>query len=236
MLLVSLAATAALSITAPSHAQSRDALTRENEQLRREIADLRSRCGRLDAPGPGGSSAELRIGELAARVSSIRLGPANLSGVRQGATVTVQLRNVGAAPVALNYKQGSYALADNRGYRYEFFGFERENVKGIPMTKPREASTSNVLAPGETQTVMFLTQRQFEPGQTPGTAFDVSMTFAAYADMGQGRVKLLREYPMTFVGVPASTGPEGAVLQPTNSTKSRTGDAVDRALRNLLGN
>lgn len=233
-------ATLLLPLTAAAQTQSSNQLARENDRLRQELAQLKQQC-----PASGGgdeSGAEQRAGDLSVAVSSVRVGPYQPVSNATGVTLTLQIRNIGPAPIALNYKQGSFGLVDNHGYNYElkseeYFRFYTESIKGIPMAGQNKATTTNVLMPGATQRVMFIAHRYFPDGQSAGSTFDLSATFASFADRGQGNVEHLRDFPVAFVGLNRAPGIGiSGIGNSLPSGRAKSSETLERVLRNVLGN
>lgn len=206
-----------------AHAQDVKALQRENARLRGELEAAKA------AP-VGGQAGEQRTGDLAFGVSSLRVGAA--TGYARGhvaVTVTLGIRNAGARPLRLNYNQRSFGLTDDHGYQYTLYHehsstYYADDVKGIPMATNSRASTDVVLAPGQTQKVTFIATRHMRDGQTPGNSFDLNATFGDYDDLGQGRIRKVRDYPVAFIG-----------LAPSGATGRNAGDTARSLLNRVLG-
>lgn len=205
-----------------SGAHAQDALKRENEQLKAQLAELQAKC----AAGEGSAVAgEQRVGDLRFAISSIRTA---YDGGMRLATVTVRIRNLGAQPVALNYQQGSLSLVDDLGYRYD----GQRRVSGIATATPSRAGVDDVILPGNTLPVTFEMWRiSSNEGETIGQRFDINATFGQFRDRGEGRVQLVRNYAVAFTGVPAVKG----VAVPKQSLQAPA-RVVEGVLRNLLGN
>ena len=120
--------------------------------------------------------------------------------------VTIRIRNSGSQPIPLNYNQKSFSLVDDHGYEYKLYHENDTNhfaddIKGISMATTSAAGTDDVVAPGQTLTVTFLPVRYMRNGETVGSRFDVHATFGAYEDIGQGRIRRIRNYPVAFMGL-----------------------------------
>ncbi len=220
---------------APLHAsaQSTAQLKSENADLRAQLAALQAQ-GCVAPPGPG-TSPEWRDAQLSARVASIRVGLQRNSRVTYDATVSITLTNTGNAPLALNYEQGTFSLTDNHGYQYELQTYSPAKfVKGIPIANGRTASTHQPLMPGQSSTVTFITDRQMSNGQTPGNRFDISATFGAYQDEGQGRIRKLQMFPVTFTDVARSSSGFDGGQTGTSQPAEVGGKVIDRLLDGLL--
>jgi len=200
---------------APLHAsaQSVAQLKSENADPRAQLQAMQQRC---ENPLPGNQPGVSKAGQVQAHIASLRIGPA--TGFAPGhiaVTVVMTLTNTGSSPLALNYEKRSYALTDNNGYQYNLHNEHlneaaKEDVKGIPIATPGYASTSQVLAPGQSNSVTFIAVRSMRNGQTPGTVFDVNASFGQYQDEGQGRIRKVNTYPVAFTNVSPSAAGHGA--------------------------
>ena len=138
--------------------------------------------------------------------------------------------------MVLNYETNSLSVTDSNGYNY-IMDYERVNpektIKGIPATKFARVDTSAVIMPGASRTVTFIADRKMNAGQTPGGRFDINATFGQYEDLGQGRIRKVRDYPVAFTNVTTS----GRGLSSTSATDHASGNvgrAVDRTLNRIL--
>lgn len=193
----SLATLLLLAATAPANAQSQTQLRQENARLKAQIEALQSRqCDPGSTNGPGGWNGD----GLSARIDSIRPGLNNHNDAR--ISVTVTLRNTTSLPIALNYQSRSFSLVDDFGYQYSTHLYGG-SVKGIP-TANSEADTTAIIGPGSSRTVTFIAARSMNRGQTTGRHFDMNATFIQVEDLGQGRVRKVRDYPIAFTDVRAS--------------------------------
>lgn len=236
-LLTTLLLATAIGSALPASAQNVSQLQQENAQLRAQLQALQQRC---DSPLPDTQSGVSQAGKVQAHIASLRVGAA--TGYASGhiaVTVVMTLTNTGNSPMALNYEERSYALTDNNGYQYnlrnEHSGvYAKEGVKGIPIATPGRASTNQLLAPGQSNSVTFIAIRSMRDGQTPGTAFDVNASFGQYQDEGQGRIRKINTYPLAFTNVPRSAaGYTGE--QTGQSLPAEVGSrAVDRLLDGLF--
>jgi hypothetical protein len=194
--LLSAAAAAALLAgqAVPAHAQSADALRRENAQLRAQLDALNQRCG---VPAPDDTGALERFGDIEARLDSIRAGQRTRGSVE--ITVTMTLRNVSSQPMVLNYEYDTFNATDSHGYTYRFFGGQdKDTIKGIPIATTNRVDPTFTLLPGRSSTVTFLVQRAMNEAQTPGSRFDISASFGQYENLGQGRLRRLQTFPVSF--------------------------------------
>ena len=67
------------------------------------------------------------------------------------------------------------------------------------------------------------------PGQTPGTRFDINATFGQYEDLGQGRVRKVRDFPVAFTNVAAS----GRLTSSASPGSNAVNQAANALLRRL---
>lgn len=232
----------AMALCAPTaHAQDAATLKRENARLNAELAQLRNQCGAQsggDVGNQNGLGSEQRVGDLGMSVVALRAGTATgYTDSHVAVTTTVRIRNNGQVPVSLNYNQRTFGLVDDRGYEYKldkedstvYFG---NSVKGIGMATSSKASTRDVLLPGQSQNVTFIAIRYMRDGQTVGSTFDLNATFGQYQDVGEGRIRSLRSYPVAFIGVPRSAGAQAVGESVRQSGKN----IVEGVLKGLFGN
>ena len=177
---------------APANAQGPDQLRQENARLKARIEALQSqRCDPDSTTATGSWSGD----GLHARIDSIRPGLNNHDDAR--ISVTITLRNTTSTPMALNYQSRSFSLVDDVGYQYSAHLYGG-SVKGIPTANSSSADTTAILGPGSSRTVTFIAARSMKRGQTIGRRFDMNATFIQIEDLGQGRVRKVRDYPVAF--------------------------------------
>ena len=194
----------ALMATASVQAQTSMSLEQENQRLRQQIQAMQQ--AGCNAPSPDASL--WNDAHLAARVTSIRLSQKCSDCHRTAVTIAIEIRNNGSTPLALNYEARSFSLTDNHGYMYQLLENDQlRGVKGIPVATGKRADTRQPLMPGQSSTVTFLAERSMKDGQTPGSHFDINVTFGAYQDQGQGRIQKLRTFPVAFTNVSGATAP-----------------------------
>ena len=140
------------------------------------------------------------------------------------------LRNTGSEPMVLNYETNSLSVTDDNGYNYDIFN-DGDQIKGIPTTKYSRVDTSAVIMPGASRTVTFIAARSMRPGQTPGARFDINATFGQYEDLGQGRIRKVRDFPVAFTNVGTSGRGAGITTRNVSDQASR---AVDRLLERVI--
>ena len=196
---ISLATLVVLASSAPASAQSLGQLQQENARLRAQIQALQAH----DCSAPAESGSVWNHDGLDARIASIRVGPDTSPG-RYVVTVALQLQNTGTKPLVLNYAERSISITDSNGYQYEVQYEKESGVKGIPVATSREASTNAVILPGSSRTVTFKGERYMKKGQTIGSGFDINATFVQLEDLGQGRIRTLRDFQVAFTSVSAS--------------------------------
>ena len=211
----------------PAFAQSAAQLKQENAQLRAQLQALQAQCHAPASTGTGWSD-----GALDASIDAFRIGSPHPK--RTEITITVRLRNTGSVPIILNYQAGSWAATDSNGYRYETH-LEHDTkygtVKGIPVATYNRADTSSMIAPGASRTVTFNARRDMRNGQTPGDRFDINATFVQFEDLGQGRIRKVRDFPVAFTNV--GTSGRGAGIT-THNVSDQASRAVDRLLERVI--
>lgn len=226
-LLLSLALAACLPVSAQSTAQ----LKQENERLKAQLQALQAQGCTPAAP----VGANWANGALDARLDAIRIGRLGSSSITE-VTVTMTLRNSGTTPLILNYLATSLSVTDDHGYHYEMYA-EKMNptktIKGIPTSVYNRGDTSSVLSPGASRTVTFIANRSMKNGQTPGDRFDINATFVQFEDLGQGRIRKVRDYPVAFTNV-ARSGSGISQGNNGNPVPQAVGQAVDRVLGRIL--
>lgn len=205
----------ALVVALPASAQNTAQLKQDNERLKAQLQALQLRCN----PPAQSGGVQWNQGALDARIDAFRIGSPHPK--RTEITVTLRLRNTGPAPIILNYQGGSWAATDNNGYQYETHG----TVKGVPVATPSRADTSALIDAGGSRTVTFNARRGMRDGQTPGDRFDINVTFVQLEDLGQGRIRRVRDYPVAFTNV-AVTGRDAAGIAPATQ--------IDEAASQLL--
>lgn len=224
--LLSAAAAAALLAghALPAHAQSADALRRENAQLRAQLEALNQRCG---VSAPDDTGALERFGDIEARLDSIRAGQRTRGSVE--VTVTMTLRNVSSQPMVLNYEYDTFNATDSHGYTYRFAGGQyKDNIKGMPIATANRVDPTFTLLPGRSSTVTFIVQRAMTEAQTVGSRFDISASFGQYENLGQGRLRRMQTFPVSFKDRSATSG--GIA----NGLGGRTDQTVENAAGRLL--
>lgn len=188
-----------LALTLPVQAQSTAQLKQENERLRAELQALQAQC----TPSSGSSQVPWTQGEVEARLDTLRVSPPRYDGGRADIVATLTLRNTGSTPLALNYLHDSWSATDNNGYRYSVS--VAAPISGIPEAYGDRADPSAVIMPGRSRTVTVPARRDMSTGQTPGNRYDLNITFVQVEDLGQGRVRKVRDFPVAFTNVPPST-------------------------------
>lgn len=181
----------------PAIAQSVTDLRQENARLKAELRALAAQ----GCSAPSTSTATWSADALTARIDAIRVG------WRQDrrevhVTTTITLRNTSQLPLALNYQSRSFNLVDDRGYTYSLP--MSKAVSGIPIAYESQADSTAVISAGGTRTVTFSAYRTMHKGETPGHRFDLNATFIQLEDLGQGRIRKVRDFPVAFTNAPAS--------------------------------
>lgn len=134
-------------------------------------------------------------GPLLAQV--VGLQSAAPAGNNHLVTLRVSFRNLGDAPLVLNYKSNSGELLDERGQKYTVDGRYRESVQGMPVATRDKASTQFTLRPGEARTAAFVFRR-FVGKVPPGTVFAPALTVEQYTVLPSQQLQLAREYSLSF--------------------------------------
>ena len=219
-----------LMLSASTWAQSPVSLEQENQRLREQIQAMQKAGCNTSLP----SEDTWRDAQLSARVASIRVGSLNSSNRKVGVTIAITLTNTGSTPLALNYVSDSFAITDSNGYRYtRRNATDYGNIKGMPIATSTRADTQQPLMPGQSSTVTILGERSMPQGQTPGQFFDISATFAAFVDEGQGRIRKTRAFPVSFTNVQA--GSNGSIShQPGEPNGKDAGRVARRLLEGLI--
>ena len=215
----------ALLAAQPASAQSTAQLKQENAQLRAQLQALQAQC---QAPSTTGTSWQGQ--HLDARLDTLRVG--NPSSRKIEITISMTLRNTGSGPMVLNYETNSLSVTDDNGYNYDLFNEAMkpgDSIKGIPAATRSRVDTSAVIMPGASRTVTFIAARSMRPGQTPGARFDINATFGQYEDLGQGRVRKVRDFPVAFTNVAAS----GRLTSSASPGSNAVNQAANALLRRL---
>ena len=241
---------ATIAIVTPSaYAQTASQLQAQINELKRDVADLKGQ-GHTTAPPahvPGGSGSWSQ-GSVNAVVQAIRASRAKNDRVT--VTTTLTLTNTGKTPIALNYNSGSLNVVDNVGYKYIFDNRhateEHGGVRGIPIFYNGRGDSTSIIDPGASRTVTFTTTRNAKAGESIGGNFDINASFSQLENLGEGRIRKVRDYSVAFVGIPLnSQGKSTASLaQPvgdqvldtaTNKATEAVGNKVNSLLNKLLG-
>lgn len=167
---------------------------------------------------------EAVVGDLAWQVVSLRVTqpqPYRGSSLYSNAFVTLQIRNTSAVPVALNYVSDSGRVVDDRGYVYEQNWMT--TVEGVGLATKSEASSEYVIPPGSAITARIMLPRQFKKNETLGSSFDFSAEFVSVQDLGEGRLRNLRKYPVSFIGLQKAGIVQGQVEEVGGQLKKAFG-------------
>lgn len=181
-------------------------------------------------PAPG-TSEELVVGDMAFQISSLRVSLPQVTGSSAGTTATVSMRarNLGQAPVALNVVKKTLSLVNDLGYTWPIGDFYSK-VSGVGIASERSASTEYVVEPGKELRMQFQLPKNLAKGQTIGSVYDFSAEFAAYRDIGEGKLERVRTYSVSFVGLQRAGAVQGAA-----DDLKKLGSDTKRALGSLLG-
>ncbi len=214
-----------LLISTPAFAQSAAQLKQENQRLKAELQALQSQC---PSSTPAGMNWQ---GEaLQARLDSVRMGWPKAGTVE--VTVTATIRNTSPSPMIVNYLSKSMTVVDDNGYRYgtKQYSPETDSVKGIPIYGQygnRSVDTTAIISAGGTRTITFVVGRRMDSGQTPGSRLDINATFVQFEDLGQGRIRKVRDFPVAFTNATASTrGASSTIGRQASGIVDQASDAI----------
>lgn len=174
-------------------------------------------------------SLEVCVGDLSFRITSLRVSQRNNLG-NSVAAAALSIHNRGTKPVSLTYVDDSAAMTDDHGYTWKDAVDVNRNTSGIALTAYNGASLESVIDPGSAIGITLPMAFAMNDGQTPGASFDMQATFVSYEDLGQGRLRRLRTYPVSFVGLQPNKAPGVPV-----PGAEPVGDAVKKALGSIFG-
>jgi hypothetical protein len=120
-------------------------------------------------------------------------------------TLRLSFRNLGDAPMILNYKQSTGEMLDERGEKYMVDSRYRESVQGMPVATRERASSQFTLQPGEARTAAFVFRR-FVGRVPPGTAFSPALAVEQYTLLPSNQLQLVREHSLNFGTVQGGLG------------------------------
>jgi hypothetical protein len=167
---------------------------------------------------------EVVVGDLVWRMVSLRVTqpqPYRGGSLYSNAFITLQVRNTSAAPVLLNYVSDSGRVVDDRGYVYEQNWMT--TVEGVGLATKNQASSEYVVPPGAAITARIMLPRQFKKNETLGNSFDFSAEFLSVEDLGEGRLRNLRKYPVSFIGLQKASIVQGQVEEVGGQLKKAFG-------------
>jgi hypothetical protein len=177
-------------------------------------------------PLTAGSTQEITVGNLGFTIKSLRVAGQTETSPFSIATVAIQVVNKGATPIALDYKKGAMTLTDEHGYIFDDHTYGSQ-VVGIGVSDGNSASVDYVIDPGQTLGIQCHLSRATQRGQTVGQNFDFAGEFIAFQDMGEGKVKALRNYPVSIVGIQKTPVIRGAI--------EGVGDQVKHGFSSIFG-
>ena len=169
---------ALLVMCAPAWAQS-------NEQLQRENAELRAKLAQQESQ----QQQPLAYSIKSVRKNEQKSGPSHL-------VVTVEVRNQGREPLALNYLSRSTHLVDNLGVQYsptQNYG----KIQGIPVAK-NTADPSINLPVGGALTFVIDATKYLKGSERMGSEFDLHFTLGHFGHNAQGQLIKVRDFPISF--------------------------------------
>jgi hypothetical protein len=169
---------------------------------------------------PACSSSGTVVAEVA------RLLNEGMSGNYHQVLVTVRFRNLGNAPLILNFKYGSGRMTDNLGQSYDVSS-QANDVQGMPVSTRDKASSQFTLAPGATGNASIRFRRFAGTAKQIGTSFSPSFSVEQYELLPSNQLRLLREHSLNFTDLRYG-GTGGAGAAPAGAA------ALDEALQKLF--
>ncbi len=148
---------------------------------------------------------EVKVGELSFQVVSLQIsadtGYTNLN-LSSDATIILKITNHGMSPIALNYVNKKTIFINERGYLWELDSpLSGRDFIGTYLVNNNTGSTKYVVDPKGDMMVTIPLNYEGKPGQTVGNSFNFAAEFISYQDLGEGNIKRLRAYPLSFVGL-----------------------------------
>ena len=234
-----------LMVAPAAFAQTAAQLQTQINELKRDVALLK---GQVDTPAthvPLTGSGTWSQGSVNAVIQAIRASKSKSNKVT--VTTTLTLKNTGNTPISLNYIWRSLNVVDNVGYKYESNFYSGDgSVSGIPVFSSGKGDTTAVIDPGASRTVTFTSSRNAKSGESIGGSFDINASFSQIENLGEGRIRKVRDYSVAFVGIPLNTQGQSAasLAQPvggqvldtaTNKATEVVGNKVNNFLNKILG-
>lgn len=191
--------------------------------------------GQPSAEAPVEKLPEVRVGELSFKVTSLRISRVKpnkyASRDETWATLALTITNHGKEPIALDYKGGSASFVNEHGYAWtERHDLSGREISGLPVEGNNQASVDYVVDPGGQLSATIPLFSELSPNQSTGTTFNFQAVFSSFKDMGEGRLKRLRSYPVSFIGLKQSSTPEASGTDLKNGTSNSNFD-----LKGVLG-
>lgn len=172
---------------------------------------------------------EQRIGELGFRVMSLRVSERDRGRVYNSwATLALRIHNYGSKPIALNYNDRSGSFVNARGYTWA--KKMDHSVRGVGIADGGSANVDYVIDAGGDMGVTIALGNDLRDGQTAGDEFDFQAVFSSYEDLGEGRVRRIRSYPVSMIGLKKST-----LAEQLSDTPREVGDSLKKAFGGLFG-
>lgn len=149
---------------------------------------------------------EARVGDLVFKVNALRVSKeSRLTGFASNATISMTITNVGETPIALDYAAGKVSFVNEIG-QYWDDRFVDHAMTGLPTAKARSAGINVVIKPGsEVQATLKLFYETLIDTHEIGDNFNFEVEFESYRDMGEGEVRKVRTYPVSFLGLHQSS-------------------------------
>lgn len=177
---------------------------------------------------------EMRVGELSFQATSLRISRVTPNKYSTEddvwATLTLTITNHGKEPIALNYKEKSASFVNEHGYSWrERNDLSGRAISGLAIETRNSASTDYVVDPGGQLSATIPLFLGLKPNQSTGTSFNFQAVFSSFKDMGEGRLKKIRSYPVSFMGLKKSSLSE-ATAQSAKDGASNVGLNLKDAL------
>ena len=157
---------------------------------------------------------DVRVGELSFMVVSLRISADNLGMPNifsSNTTITLKVTNHDKTPTILNYVSGKTSFVNEFGYSWEedatpYLLWGRDFI-GTHLEKDKTANTYYVVGPESDLMVTIPLVYSGKVGQTTGNSFNFAAEFVSLQDLGEGKIKIIRTYPISFVGLHRTDAP-----------------------------
>lgn len=155
-------------------------------------------------------SAGVTDGDLTFRVTSLRVPSSQIPVYLVSAPAKIFMRvfNHGSAPVSLAYVLRKTNFVNEYNYVWTDLGnaglrsIIENTLTGLPAEYNNTSAPYSIVDPGQSiDFALPLSGGPHSSGQTAGTTFDFAAEFDSYEDLGEGRARKARTYPIAFVGL-----------------------------------